>query len=306
MLSPASTPERTLRRLDWTIVRRLDGLLQGDYRTVFRGQGLDLADIREYVPGDDVRNIDWNVTARLDVPHVREYLEDREITAHFLLDLSPSVDFGTASALKRDLLVDFVGLVARLLTRHGNRVGAILYGRQVEKTVPARGGRIQVLRLIDEVQRRPRLESSPATSLAELIETALRSIKRRSLVFIVSDFFTMPGWEKPLGLLARRHETLAIRLTDPRERELPDIGFVIMTDAETGETLHIDTHDARFRRRFAEVVDRRERALGAAFRRAGVDTLELSTEEDLVRAVVRFAATRKLRYARQRSMGRAS
>jgi len=306
MLSPASTPERTLRRLDWTIVRRLDGLLQGDYRTLFRGQGLDLADIREYVVGDDVRNIDWNVTARLDLPHVREYLEDREITAHFLLDLSPSVDFGTASALKRDRLIDFVGLVARLLTRHGNRVGAILYGKQVEKVVPARGGRIQVLRLIDELQRRPRLESSPATSLSELIETALRSIKRRSLVFIVSDFFTMPGWEKPLELLARRHETLAIRLTDPRERELPDIGFVIMTDAETGEALHIDTHDARFRKRFAEVVDRRERALGAAFRRAGVDTLELSTEEDLVRTVVRFAAMRKLRRARQRAMGRAS
>src|SRR6266849_6242940 len=269
MLSPVSAPERTLRRLDWTIVRRLDGLLQGDYRTLFRGQGLDLADIREYVAGDDVRNIDWNVTARLDAPHVREYLEDREITAHFLLDLSPSVDFGTASAHKRDLLVDFVGLVARLLTRHGNRVGAILYGKQVEKVVPARGGRMQVLRLIDEMQRRPR-------------------------------------WEKPLGLLARRHETLAIRLTDPRERELPDIGFVIMTDSETGEALHIDTHDARFRKRFAEVVDRRERALGAAFRRAGVDTLELSTEEDLVRAVVRFAATRKLRRARHRAMGHAS
>jgi uncharacterized protein (DUF58 family) len=306
MLSPASTPERTLRRLDWTIVRRLDGLLQGDYRTLFRGQGLDLADIREYVAGDDVRNIDWNVTARLDLPHVREYLEDREITAHFLLDLSPSVDFGTASALKRDRLVDFVGLVARLLTRHGNRVGAILYGKHVEKVVPARGGRMQVLRLIDELQRRPRLESSPATSLSELIETALRSIKRRSLVFIVSDFFTMPGWEKPLELLARKHETLAIRLTDPRERELPDIGSVVMTDAETGEALHVDTHDARFRKRFAEVVDRRERALGAAFRRAGVDTLELSTEEDLVRTVVRFAATRKLRRARQRAMGRAS
>jgi len=306
MLSPASTPERTLRRLDWTIVRRLDGLLQGDYRTLFRGQGLDLADIREYVAGDDVRNIDWNVTARLDLPHVREYLEDREITAHFLLDLSPSVDFGTASALKRDRLIDFVGLVARLLTRHGNRVGAILYGKQVEKVVPARGGRMQVLRLIDELQRRPRLESSPATSLSELIETALRSFKRRSLVFIVSDFFTMPGWEKPLELLARKHETLAIRLTDPRERELPDIGFVIMTDAETGEALHIDTHDARFRKRFAEVVDRREAALGAAFRRAGVDTLELSTEEDLVRTVVRFAAMRKLRRARQRALGRAS
>jgi uncharacterized protein (DUF58 family) len=253
-----------------------------------------------------VRNIDWNVTARLDVPHVREYLEDREITAHFLLDLSPSVDFGTASAHKRDLLVDFVGVVARLLTRHGNRVGAFLYGTRVDKVVPASGGRTQVLRLIDELQRRPRLPSSPATSLAELIETALRSIKRRSLVFIVSDFFTLPGWERPLGLLARRHETLAVRLTDPRERELPDIGFVVMVDSETGEALQVDTHDARFRKRFAEAVERRELALGATFRRAGVDALELSTEEDLVRTVVRFAATRKLRQARRRAVARAS
>ena len=157
MLSHVNTPERTLRRLDWTIVRRLDGLLQGDYRTIFRGQGLDLADIREYVPGDDVRNIDWNVTARLDLPHVREYLEDREITAHFLLDLSPSVDFGTASALKRDRLVDFVGVVARLLTGHGNRVGAILYGKQVEKSSP-HAVAYAVLRLIDELQT-PRLEA---------------------------------------------------------------------------------------------------------------------------------------------------
>ncbi|HEV8229924.1 MAG TPA: DUF58 domain-containing protein [Candidatus Limnocylindria bacterium] len=304
MPSPASTPERTLRRLDWTIIRRLDGLLQGDYRTVFRGQGLDLADIREYVPGDDVRNIDWNVTARLDVPHVREYLEDREITAHFLLDVSPSVDFGTASALKRDLLVDFVGVLSRLLTRHGNRVGAIVYGRHVEKVLPARGGRVQVLRLIDELQRRPRLERAPETSLAELLETALRTLKRRSLVFIVSDFFSTPGWERPLGLLARGHETLAIRLTDPRERELPDIGSVILTDSETGQALHIDTHDGRFRKRFAEVVDRRDRALQATFRRAGIDTLELSTEEDLVRSVVRFAAMRKLRRARQRAAAR--
>jgi uncharacterized protein (DUF58 family) len=163
---------------------------------------------------------------------------------------------------------------------------------------------VQVLRLVDELQRRPRLDRAPETSLAELLETALRTLKRRSLVFIVSDFFSTPGWERPLGLLARSHETLAIRLTDPRERELPDIGFVILTDSETGQALHIDTHDGRFRKRFAEVVDRRDRALQATFRRAGIDTLELSTEEDLVRSVVRFAAMRKLRRARQRAAAR--
>ena len=298
--------EKTLRRLDWTVIRRLDGLLQGDYRTVFRGQGLDLADIREYVAGDDVRNIDWNVTARLDIPHVREYLEDREVTAQFLLDVSPSVDFGTANALKRDLLIDFVGVVARILTRSGNRVGAIVYGKGVERVVPARTGRIQALRLIDDLQRRPRLDRAPATSLAELLETALRTFKRRSLVFVVSDFFTTPGWERPLQMLARRHEVIAVRLVDPRERALPDIGFVILTDAETGEHLFIDTHDRRFRRRFEDAARRRDDELAMTFGRAGVDVLELSTEEDLVRSVIRFATTRKQRAARRRAVGVAS
>ncbi|HEX7044266.1 MAG TPA: DUF58 domain-containing protein, partial [Burkholderiales bacterium] len=166
-----SRAETRLRRLEWTVVRRLDGQLQGDYRTLFRGQGLDLADLREYTAGDDVRHIDWNVTARLDTPYVREYHEDREITAHFLLDVSPSVDFGTANALKRDLLIDFVAVLARLLTRQGNRTGAILYGQGVERVVPARGGRMQVLRLIDDLERRPRLEHAPETSLRELLET---------------------------------------------------------------------------------------------------------------------------------------
>lgn len=282
------------------MIRRLDGWLQGDYRTMFRGHGLDLADLREYVIGDDVRHIDWNVTARMDVPYVREYHEDREITAQFLLDVSPSVDFGTQTAYKRDLLIDFVAVLSRLLTRHGNRVGAVVYGRQVERVIPARGGRVQVLRLIDELEKRPRLEQAPATSLADLLETGLRSFRRRSLIFVISDFFTTPGWERPLTDLSRRHEVLAIRLTDPRERELPEIGMVVMNDAETGEHLWVDTSDKRFQRRFAEVVRTREEALAGTFRRAGVDVLELSTEDDLARSIMRFATMRRLR-RRQRA-----
>lgn len=261
---------------------------------------MDLADIREYVAGDDVRHIDWNVTARMDTPYVREYHEDRELTAHFLLDVSPSVDFGTATALKRDLLIDFVAVLSRLLTRHGNRVGAVVYGKGVERVVPPRGGRMQVLRLIDLLEKRPRLKAAPATSLAELLDTGNRQIRRRSLVFVISDFFTTPGWERGLTDLARRHEVLAIRLTDPRERELPEIGWVVMNDAETGEHLYVDTNDRKFRARFSDAVRKREEALGAVFRKAGVDALELSTEEDLVRSIVRFAAMRRLRGSRQR------
>jgi uncharacterized protein (DUF58 family) len=290
-----SRPEAILRRVEWTVIRRLDGLLQGEYRTLFRGHGLDLADIREYEPGDDVRYIDWNVSARMDTPYVRQYLEDREVAAHFLLDLSPSVDFGTTETLKRDQLVDFLAVLARLLTRHGNKVGAVLYAGKVEKTVPAGSGKMQVLRLINDVQTLPRLQSAPYTSVSELIEHALRTIKRRSVIFLVSDFFTAPGWERPLGMLSRKHEVIAVRLEDPRERELPDIGLVAMNDAETGESVYVDTHDARFRKRFEAVVQKREVELSTAFRRAGVDVLTLSTEGDLVGAILQFAALRKQR-----------
>ena len=286
-----------MQRLDWEVIRRLDGLLQGDYRSLFYGYGVDFADLREYTPPDDIRYIDWNVTARMATPYVRQYVEDREVIAWFLLDLSPSVDFGTVHTqnLKRTVLVDFVTTLARLLTRHGNRVGAMFFDSRIEKTIPARGGRLQVLRLINDLMRQPHLKRAPFTDLTPMLQGALHSIRSRSLVFIISDFISAPGWERPLNLLNQRHEVLAIRLTDPREIELPDIGPIFMEDAETGEQLSVDTHDRKFRLRFAEAARRREAELSAAFKRAGVDALTLSTDEDLVRAIVRFAGLRKKR-----------
>ncbi len=292
-----STPERILYRLDWQVIRRLDGQLQGDYRSLFYGYGVDFADLREYQPEDDVRYIDWNVTARMDTPYVREYMEDREITAWFLLDLSPSVDFGSVEAQKRTVLIDFVATIARLLTRHGNRVGAIFYGSRVERTIPARGGRMQVLRLINDLLKQPRLPRAPFTNLASLLEGGLYAIKRRSLVFIISDFISEPGWEKPLNLLNQRHEVLAVRLWDPREVDLPDVGLIVMEDAETGEQMFVDTHDKKFRTRFQQAAQQREAAVQTAFKRAGVDVLSLSTDEDMVRAIVRFVKLRQQRGA---------
>jgi uncharacterized protein (DUF58 family) len=293
--TPDSTPERILLRLDWQVIRRLDGLLQGDYRSLFYGYGVDFADLREYQPGDDIRYIDWNVTARMDTPYIRQYIEDREISAWFLLDLSPSMDFGTLQSLKRTVLIDFVTTFARLLTRHGNRVGAMFYGSRVERTIPARSGKMQVLRLVNDLLKQPQLPKAPFTNLSPLLVTGLNAIKRRSLIFIVSDFISAPGWEGPLSLLNQRHEVIAIRLWDPREVELPDIGPMIMEDAETGEQLYVDTHDKRFRQRFLKAAQEREAALNAAFKRAQVDVLSLSTEEDLVRAIVRFAQLRQQR-----------
>lgn len=297
-----SAPEKILQRLDFTIIRRLDGVLQGDYRSLFYGFGLDLADLREYQPQDDIRYIDWNVTARMDTPYVRQYVEDREITAWFLLDLSPSVDFGTTNAHKRSMLIDFVTVMSRVLTRHGNRVGAILYDDRVRKIIPAHGGRDQVLRLINELLAQPKLPRAPFTDLSHLLIAAHNAIRRRSLIFIVSDFISSKGWDRPLNQLNRRHEVLAVRLWDPRERDLPDIGMVLIEDSETGEQMHLDTSDAKFRKRFIEAGDKRERDLNLAFKQAGVDPLPISTEDDLVHAMVRFAGVRKERRRRSRSV----
>jgi uncharacterized protein (DUF58 family) len=294
--APASAEaDRILRRLEWTVLRRLDGLLHGDYRTLFRGFGLDLADLREYQYNDDVRHIDWNVTARLSTPYVREYYEDREVTAWFLLDLSPSLDFGSREVRKRQLSAEFVAVLARLLTRNGNRVGAVFYGDSVDTVIPARSGRRQVLHIMHRMLSRPRPTKSGGTDLAEFMQGAFQLMPRRSLVFVVSDFISAPGWGRPLAHLAQRHEALAVRLYDPLEMELPDLGMLVVQDAETGEQLFVDTHDRGFRKRFVEAAARREAQVREAFRDAGVDALELSTEDDLVDALLRFSDLRKRR-----------
>lgn len=297
--SPTSpTAEQLLRQLEWTVLRRLDGFLQGNYRTLMRGAGLDLADLREYQHGDDVRHIDWNVTARLQTPHVREYREDREISAWFLVDLSPSVNFGSGTVRKSELATGFVGAMARLLTGQGNRVGALLYGNRADEILPARCSRRHVMHLLQRMQSQAaqaQQATGEATSLAGLIQTAASVLRRRSLVFVVSDFFSTPGWEQPLAYLAQRHEVVAVRLYDPMESDLPDLGLVTMEDAETGEQLLVDTHDPAFRHRFMMLAEEREAGLRQALATAGVDALEVSTGEDLFEAMVRFTDLRKRR-----------
>ncbi len=296
--------EALLRRLEWTVLRRLDGLLQGDYRTLMRGSGLDLADLREYQLHDDVRHIDWNVTARLQHPHVRVFTEDREMAAWFLLDLSPSVNFGSGEQRKSEVLLQFTAVLARLISRHGNRVGALVYGQRglprIDAVLPARGGRSHVLRLMQVLMQPPAPEArgkqgEGATRLGDLLRGATLSVRQRSTVFVVSDFISQPGWEQPLGELARRHDVVAVRLVDPLELELPDLGLIPIRDAETGEQLMVDTHDKGFRQRFARIAAQREAQLRDSLARAGVDTLELATDDDLADAVLRFVDLRKQR-----------
>ena len=297
--------EQLLRRLEWTVIRRLDGLLQGDYRTIMRGAGVDLADLREYQHHDDVRHIDWNVTARLQTPYVRQFIEDRELTAWFLLDLSGSVDFGSADVTKLAVSTGFVATLARVITRHGNRVGALLYGSTVDRVLSPGASRRHVLNLL-QLMRQPRpaaqhragAPATPGTQLADLLLAADSVMKRRSLVFVVSDFISTPGWEKPLARLARRHEVVAVRLFDPLEMALPDHidgGLVTVEDAETGEQLFIDAADPAFRERYARIAEEREAALFEALSQSGADTLELATDDDLLDTLMRYADLRRQR-----------
>ncbi len=288
------TPESVLRRIEWKVIRRLDGRLQGDFRTLLHGSGVDVADLREYEPGDDVRHIDWNVTARMEIPHVRTFLEDRELTAWLLLDRSASMAFGPTDRPKGLVLTEIATTLARLLSRGGNPVGAVLFNNAVELTIAPRTGRNHVLRLARELMQ-PTVPTGTTTNLADLLNVGARTIRRRSLIVIASDYISEPGWEVPLGRLARRHEVIALRLFDPRETELPDAGLLVVEDAETGELLSVDTSDPEFRRRFALAAGEREEEIRAAAARAGVDLHVVSTEDDLVGALVRIVELRRRR-----------
>jgi uncharacterized protein (DUF58 family) len=292
-LQRAADAESLLKRLDWHVVRRLDGILQGDYRSLFAGHGFDLAEVREYQPEDDIRYMDWNVTARMGEPFVRQYIEDREITAWLLLDLSPSVDFGTANSRKSDLVIDFAGVIARLLTRHGNKVGAMMFSSAVDEVVPARGGQQQTLRIIHQLVRPDRPDAKGVTDLQAILDRAGQTLQRRSLVFIVSDFIADDGWDGPLARMAHRHEVLAVWVSDPREEDIPAIGPLFLEDAETGQQVYVDTRDPAFQKRFGELVIERRQKVERTFARHGIDSLRLSTDGSLVQEIARFAHLRK-------------
>jgi len=241
-----------------------------------------------------VRHIDWNVTARLSIPHVREFLEERDLTVWFLLDLSPSIDFGSQRR-KRDVSEAFVAVMASVVLRHGNRAGAVLYGSAVDTVLPAKNGRLHVLHMMQRMRARSAAAATGTTRLAELIERARPSIKRRSSVFVVSDFISESGWESSLARLAQRHDVVAVRLFDPLEMTLPELGMVLMQDAETGEQIFVDTGARGFRERFEAAAERREAELRSALTRAGVDTLELPTDGDLGDSILAFVDARRQR-----------
>jgi uncharacterized protein (DUF58 family) len=283
-------------------------------------------------PGDDLRHIDWNVTARTDTPHVRRYLEDRDVTAWLLLDRSPSMGFGPVDRSKHVVLIEIAATVAQLLSRGGNRVGAVLFDAQVDEIVPPGSGRRQVLRIISRLLHSPSFapEAAPApprersllspwspgiwgssrssraaaagagrrmTALSVPLRAAQTIARRRSMVVIVSDFISEPGWERPLAQLAARHDVVALRVVDRREFDLPNVGMIYVEDAETGEQIFVDSDDPEFQRRLRAAADERQAALVAAARTAGVELFTVTTDEDLVRALARIAELRRRRIA---------
>jgi uncharacterized protein (DUF58 family) len=297
--APGPSAEAALHRLEWQVLRRMDGHAHGDARTWARGLGLDLADLREYQPDDDVRRIDWNLSARLGQPHVRIDHEERALCAWFLIDATPSQGFGSAQRSKQALAQDAVGALAASLTRSGHRVGALIHhgGQRADTLLPARGGRSQVLQLLHILQHLPPPERSPGTTrLVQLLHRAERQLQRqRCAVFLVSDFISTEGWQTPLARLAQRHEVLAVRLSDPLDQQLPALGLVPLQDRETGEQLLVDCQDPGLRLRYAALAAERDASLQSQLAAAGADTLELSTDEDLVPALLRYASLRRTR-----------
>ncbi|WCO68378.1 DUF58 domain-containing protein [Iamia majanohamensis] len=288
-----SDPSEVLRRLDLVVRRRLDGLLHGEYMGLVPGQGSEQGETRVYAPGDDVRRIDWNVTARMTDPHVRETIADRELECWILADESPSLDFGTAWCEKRDLAVSAAAAVGFLTHRTGNRIGAVLAAPEGTQIVPARGGKDHLMAVLHRLVSATH-EPDGRTDLAAALATVGGIARRRGLVTVISDFLDPPEeWQRRLAQVAVRHETVCIEVVDPREVELPSVGVLSLVDPRTGEVLEIQTANPKVRERYAAAAQAQRDAIAAAIRSAGADHLQLRTDRDWLLDIVHFVARRR-------------
>ncbi len=293
-----------MRRGRWPVLRRLGFHPGGDERSSFRGTGLEYSDVREYQAGDDPRTIEWNITARSDRPFVRESLPDRGLDAWMLVDITKSLDWGTARCLKRDLAIEFLSVVGQLLIGRGNRIGALLFDDRVRSIVPPAAGRNALLQLIARVERAAGAASDRQTNLASVLAEAGHLIRRPSLILIISDFMTADGWQQPMRTLGVRHEVLAVWVVDPRERDIPDVGVVTFEDPESGEQLLVDTSDRKLRSRFQAAAEAQRESLRAEMRRCRVDVAEVSTDRELVPQLVGFIKQRETLKSRPAAMAR--
>jgi len=311
-----TAPERLLVRLEWRVIRRLDGRLAGGYRTAHRGTGFDLAGLREYTEGDDARHIDWNVTARLNEPMLRVFTEDRELTAWLVLDRSASMTVGAPGRGKDDVLSELALVLARLFGRGGNRVGALLYDSGLYDTGPSNTGTVRTvapgtgrrhaLRIAAELARtadgsRHAGQNRGTTDLAAMLDTVAKLARRRALIVVISDFIGDGDWERSLLRLVPRHEVVALRVVDAADDALPDVGLVVVEDAETGEQLVIDSGDPLLRARLQAGVEERDARLDAGMRRAGVPIHRIGTDADLAAALIEVVSSTQTITGRRRA-----
>lgn len=287
-----TAPDRLLLRLEWKVLRRLDGRVQGAYRTPYRGSGLDFAGLRPYAEEDDARHIDWNATARLDEPQVRQFTEDRELTVWLVLDRSASMAVGGKGQVSGELAM----LLARLFGRGGNRVGAVLHDGAAMRVVPPGTGRGHALRIGHELGRAT-ARSTTTTDFAVMLGAVATLARRRSLVVVVSDFIGTGEWDRPLLRLVHRHDVVALRVVDDADDVLPEAGLLMVEDAETGEQLLVDSADPLFRDRFRAGVRAREAEVSGRMRRAGVPLHRIGTDRDLLGALVEVVTDTRRRRA---------
>ena len=285
---PGPMPDAALRALDVTIGRKMDALLAGDYRAAFLGEGTELAQVRPYVAGDDVRRIDWNVTARTGEPHVRVHLAERVLVSWLVLDTSPSMQFGTADRRKADVAEGVAIAFGHVATRRGNRLGAVTFGDAHPRALPPRQGRLGLIGLLAALRHEAAGSGAGATSLGEGLTRAGGHARQRSLVVVVSDFRGPLDWRRPLLELAGRHDVVAVEIRDPREQELPNAGELWLVDPETGRQLRVDTRDLKLRRRFAAAAEEERSGLARTLASLGVRHLVLSTQGEWLRSLAVF------------------
>lgn len=294
-------PDEVLRRLDLAVAHKLDGLLHGDYQGLVPGHGSELGETRTYTPGDDVRRIDWNVTARMRTPHVRDTIADRELESWALVDLGPSMDFGTAYCEKRDLAISAAAAVGFLTARTGNRFGTVAVQPSGTSVVPAKGGRTHLMASLHRLVTSSRTDGGQV-DLGGALDRLSVVARRRGLVAVVSDFLTEPEtWARPLRRVATRHETIAVEIIDPRELSLPDVGLLSVVDPGTGRTRDIPTASKKLRARYEAAASEQRIRTADAIRGAGVDHLVLRTDRDWLLDVVRFVADRRARVHARRA-----
>ena len=291
-MSQVKTILKKVKKLDVTTRHLVDGLIAGNYHSVFKGHGMEFSEIREYIPGDDIRAIDWKVTARFNHPYIKEFIEERDLHVYFVIDVSGSGNFG-ANISKKEKSLEIIASLMFAALRANDGIGVFLVSDKVEKFIPARKGRKHVLQSLNAISYF--VPNSAKTDLKRSLEQVIKTIKRKSIVFVVSDFIDKSEFLKPLSMLQKRHDVIALRIIDPRERTIPDVGLIELEDEETGEQILVDTSDEEFRESYARLVAQNDSQFESEMKKIKIDAISFVTEQNYAIPIRKFFKQRKRR-----------